>query len=793
MTLQVTTSPPGTAQTYSYDPTAGTVPLVPGGPGVLLFQDVLPDGSLGPVWGEGDVEILGVAPEGLRLRFPDGTEVILVESPEGGIEPAAGEGGGGGGGGADAGGSSAAVQAYAEDGFGNAFGLGPGGTIALPAGDTGLPGGTGDPDVDPLEDPNLTLTLLGNGPTVTPFGPLFTPGDDEVDLRGPLLATDSNFGPPFASDGNVSDALAGNDVVFLANAGEPNNLNALFAAGTVPTFDFFAGLGDDRVTGGNDADFIVGDSDFLFADGTYTPPATVPGAAGGTAGTAQSLDGPGPNVRVEAVGAGQFDFYSFSVTADAPFVVLEIVNSGFFDSVLFLYDAAGALIAADDDGGIDFQSRIEMVLAPGTYFVAVGEFGSFDGPGLFDPIGNTPDIGTPYNLSLLQGVRPTVFGNDLLDGGDGMDGLVGDTQSDLLGTSRGGDDTLLGGADDDVLFGDTLDSLLGTSVGGNDSLDGGAGNDLLIGDAGFNLGNDEAGLSSATRGGDDLLIGGAGNDALIGDADNDIEDTDTGGNDTLRGDGGDDLLIGDAGDDIDDLSRGGDDTLLGGAGNDVLIGDAFNDVGDTDTLVGPRIARGGNDSLVGGEGNDTLIGDAGEDLESASIGGNDTLDGGSGDDFLAGDTGDDLDNTSRGGDDTLFGGTGNDILFGDNVDQAEDNGNGGNDTLFGGTGADTLTGGTGADIFGYTTGDGGATLLLADVITDFLDGTDRIGLAGGLQFGADAGEASFVAANTLGLGGNAADTALIISDGGGGFVEVLALIQGVVVGDLTGADVMPLP
>ena len=42
MTVQVTTSPPGTTTTYSYDPASGA-PLVPAGPGLLQFQDVRPD------------------------------------------------------------------------------------------------------------------------------------------------------------------------------------------------------------------------------------------------------------------------------------------------------------------------------------------------------------------------------------------------------------------------------------------------------------------------------------------------------------------------------------------------------------------------------------------------------------------------------------------------------------------------------------------------------------------------------------------------------------------------------
>ena len=55
----------------------------------------------------------------------------------------------------------------------------------------------------------------------------------------------------------------------------------------------------------------------------------------------------------------------------------------------------------------------------------------------------------------------------------------------------------------------------------------------------------------------------------------------------------------------------------------------------------------------------------------------------------------------------------------------------GADTLEGREGADTLTGGTGADIFVYGNGDGGATVDMADLITDFQDGIDLIGLVNG--------------------------------------------------------------
>ncbi len=76
---------------------------------------------------------------------------------------------------------------------------------------------------------------------------------------------------------------------------------------------------------------------------------------------------------------------------------------------------------------------------------------------------------------------------------------------------------------------------------------------------------------------------------------------------------------------------------------------------------------------------------------------------------------------------------------------------------------------------------------------DFTDLSDLIGLAGGLNFGVGPGQATFVEANDLGLGGNPADSALIISDGLGGFLEVLALIEGVDFSDLDVTDIVILP
>lgn len=66
----------------------------------------------------------------------------------------------------------------------------------------------------------------------------------------------------------------------------------------------------------------------------------------------------------------------------------------------------------------------------------------------------------------------------------------------------------------------------------------------------------------------------------------------------------------------------------------------------------------------------------------------------------------------------ISGGTGNDSILGG--DWA--------DTIIGGLGTDTLTGGVGADTFVFLDADSGTTTEAADVINDYVSGTDKIRL-----------------------------------------------------------------
>jgi len=343
---------------------------------------------------------------------------------------------------------------------------------------------------------------------------------------------------------------------------------------------------------------------------------------------------------------------------------------------------------------------------PGTFefesaafdFAVIGEQGLLAGSEsdpdveVFVPTEPEEESPTPTEGERINGTE----NRDRLTGTDGNDRIKALDSNDRA-SGLDGNDVILGGDGNDTLFGDDgADKLLGGD--GNDKLLGGDGNDVLKGE-------DD----------DDRLIGGDGNDRLLG---NDGNDTVSGGagNDSLIGGDGNDVLKGDA----------GDDKLIGGKGNDRLIGSAGND-----RLIGGD----GADSLLGGSGNDKLIGNAGNDTLSAGsgndrlIGGgdNDSLDGGGGDDILLG--GDRNDVLSGGsGQDKLNGGVGNDELVGGTGSDFLIGGSG-RDVLAGGRGNDTLIGGTGRDVFVLASNSG------TDIIRDFEEGTDRIGLDGQLQFG----------------------------------------------------------
>lgn len=143
----------------------------------------------------------------------------------------------------------------------------------------------------------------------------------------------------------------------------------------------------------------------------------------------------------------------------------------------------------------------------------------------------------------------------------------------------------------------------------------------------------------------------------------------------------------------------GDDTFVGTKKRDVILG------GD------------GKDTLSGGASRDLINGQDGKDSIEGN-GGNDALFGGSKRDVIKGGTGNDI-IVGGGGDDSLIGGRGNDFIFGGK----------GDDLLRGGKGNDVLEGGEGADTFVFKLDKELKREFSADVIADFVLGTDILDIS----------------------------------------------------------------
>ena len=348
--------------------------------------------------------------------------------------------------------------------------------------------------------------------------------------------------------------------------------------------------------------------------------------------------------------------------------------------------------------------------------------------------------GEPPEGSVLWGMK----GDDLLQGGTGVDFLWGGQ----------GDDTLAGGAGWDYLEGG----------GGADEIDGGDNPERGAGDfAGYARSNAGVTINLATgtgRGGHaegDTLTGiesisGSGHaDHLTGDDEsNSLYGWD--GDDTLEGGGGNDLLFGGAGADVIDGGGGSGDYALywesdAGVTVNLATGAARGGHAEGDTLTGIEyvlgsshadhligddqfnvlLGRDGDDTLEGGDGVDVLFGDAGADVLHGGEG-SDQLRGGEGFDvasYLDSDTGVTVDLATgtaadgHGYSDTLqeiedvWGSPHADHLTGDDLAN-ELYGGDGNDTLAGGLGADLLDGGASrGDLADYELSDAGVTVNLA--------------------------------------------------------------------------------
>jgi Ca2+-binding RTX toxin-like protein len=458
---------------------------------------------------------------------------------------------------------------------------------------------------------------------------------------------------------------------------------------------FFGGAFDDRIIGsaseeprdrkppnglhgggGNDTiESGVGATDDLFGDAgndrlvARGPNDHLEGGAGSDAFVFATAPGDNPN-----------DFDSTRVSDFASGVDKIVLDGGFHAGV----GASGNFSAGDErffaaagaTGGHDTTDRV-------VYNTSTGElFYDADGSGggqaqLIALLSNVPAL-SATDIAVENGVAP----GQTINGTAGNDSLVGTAGDDTL-NGLAGNDTLRGLAGNDLLDGGT----------GVDSLDGGLGNDTYIVTAG------------------DVLVDAGGVDGVITDTNwtlgADFENLSMTGTAGLSatGNSSNNALIGNSGNNYFN-ARAGNDTIQAGAGNDWIDMSAFG------------TASYGDDIIDGGAGFDTVNFAISAGQQSAITvqlfnqgeitGGGQ---GGAGSAHLT--SVERVIATSFG--DWLFGSFGSDTF----------DGREGNDTIWGSSGNDTLTGGAGQDRFNFAEAPDATTV---DLVTDFVSGTDKIGI-----------------------------------------------------------------
>jgi len=177
----------------------------------------------------------------------------------------------------------------------------------------------------------------------------------------------------------------------------------------------------------------------------------------------------------------------------------------------------------------------------------------------------------------------------------------------------------------------------------------------------------------ASSSGASTIYGGPGADIIYGSTSRDVIWGGSEG-DQIHGLGGDDEIYGEAGSDTI-WGDGGIDTIRGGDDGDFIYGGSEGDYlygeGGYNYIEG----NGGSDHIYGGDDGNTIYGDDHSNLDAGMA---DFIWGGGGVDTIYG----------NGGDDEIYGGGSGDEIYG----------NAGNDEIFGEDGDDTIDGGAGHDI-----------------------------------------------------------------------------------------------
>jgi Ca2+-binding RTX toxin-like protein len=602
------------------------------------------------------------------------------------------------------------------------------------------------------------VTLIETTDTV-----LGTGGDDEIDgsenadiLLGGVGADDIIGGPDddiIVGDSGKLDYDTGDaDLTTLDLILTTDNI--LPAPGGID--EISGGEANDTILGGDEGDFISGDDTLLGNPSSPTGEDIIVGDQGeivfingilARIKTTDTVPGDGGSDTIE--GNEENDIILGGVAGDYLYGHTEddiIIG----DEGQLKFNLASGSGGDDDPQTLDLIETINAALGDSdTIYGDSGEDIILGGTAGDDIWGNSENdlilgdsgkvIMPGEVIDMVMTTDPAVGGDDVIEGNEDQDIILGGAESD----------DIWGHEDNDVILGDNgkitmpdeVIELIETTdpgIGGSDTIEGNAGEDIIFGGADSDdiWGNDA----------NDIILGDNGK-VIMPDAVIDyIQTTDpgVGGDDTIEGNSGDDIIFGGA--ESDDIwGNTGEDIILGDNGN-ITMPDAVIDliystdpaIGGNDTIEGNEdddIILGGayNDDIWGNEDEDMIMGDNGqiimpdevlEKIETTDpgIGGSDNIYGNAADDIILGG----MDG------DWLEGNADRDIILGDNgmldwvltsVDSSEpdpttldliiatDPNDGGIDTIYGGTENDIAYGGTDGDTI-Y--GNSGNDLLFGD-------------------------------------------------------------------------------